>query len=65
MMVSFTKKEYPPCRIYDCANCPYLDYPFCTYNEEEDGSTETKENFDLWVNKSTLKLKEVCIKNEV
>lgn len=33
--MSWTKKMYPPCLIYNCARCPYLDYPFCTYKQKE------------------------------
>lgn len=28
-------KAKPPCLIFTCANCPYLDYPFCTYRKED------------------------------
>lgn len=29
--VGWTFTCHPPCHYYDCAKCPYLEYPFCTY----------------------------------
>ena len=31
-MTTITFKMHPPCHIYSCAKCPYLEYPFCTYS---------------------------------
>ena len=31
---TYTFNMHPPCHYYDCNKCPYLEYPFCTYERK-------------------------------
>ena len=33
-MVGYTFEMHPPCHVYSCSKCPYLEYPFCTYERK-------------------------------
>ena len=37
-MNGYTHTENWACRYYGgCANCPFLDYPFCTFDRKNEG----------------------------
>ena len=41
-MVLYTFTPHSACLYYgNCSNCPFLDYPYCTY-DGEDGGVEIK-----------------------